>query len=133
MKKTLTAILALVISASLVAGCSSEADIASRNVSQAADQFEVMRRIVFINGITDKYLLEIEGYCSLGNYDSAARMSVTCKTGPNEYIKHFLGTSDNVTFVSEQLQAVEVDPYHYRIFFRPEQILPDIDLETSGG
>jgi hypothetical protein len=50
----------------LVTACgSSDADVAAKNISKAAEQFEVARRIVFFNGITDKYLLEIDGYCSV--------------------------------------------------------------------
>ena len=59
-------------------------------------------------------------------------MTVTCKTSPTEYKKHFLGLSDNVTYFVEQIDAIGVDPYHYRVVFRPETILPDIDLDTSG-
>jgi hypothetical protein len=46
-----TALLSLVLAAS-VAGCSRDADVASRNLSIAADMFQVNRRIVFYNGIT---------------------------------------------------------------------------------
>jgi hypothetical protein len=53
----------------LVSGCATDADVASRNVSKAADMFEVVRRIVFYNGITGDYILTIEGLCSLGNFD----------------------------------------------------------------
>lgn len=114
-------------------GCSREADVASHNVSVAADQFEIDRRVVFFNGITDTYLLEIQGRCSLGNNDDPGELTVTCKTGENQYKKHFLGLSDNVSYFVEQLQPADVDVYHYRVIFRPEVILPDIDLETSGG
>lgn len=127
--KAIIAALALVI---LGTACTTEADTASHNVSRAADQFEVQRRVVFFNGITDTYLLTIEGLCSLGNYDDEFRLSVTCKTGPGEYKKHFLGLSDNVSYFVEQLEAVNVDPYHYRIIFRPETIVPDVDLVTSN-
>ncbi len=105
-----------------------DADIASTNISKAADNFEVNRRIVFINGITGDTLLQIEGLCSLGNYDSSGQLSVTCKTGPSAYKKHFLGLSDNVTFVAEQIDAVDASPYHYRVTFKPQSILPDIDF-----
>lgn len=121
---------ALVIATLLLTACS-EADTASSNVSKEADNFQVMRRIVFINGITDEYLLVIEGYCSLGNYDDAGSLSVTCKTGEGQYMKHFLGLSDNVTYVAEQLEPIGVSGWHYKIFFRPETIVPDIDLQTS--
>jgi len=96
--------LSLIAVAALVTGCVREADVASRNLSVAADQFEVSRRIVFYNGITADYMLTIEGLCSLGNYDANRQLSVTCKTGPTEYKKHFLGLSDNVTYFVEQIQ-----------------------------
>lgn len=112
-------------------GCSSDADVASKNLSKAADNFEIQRRIIFINGITDKYLLEIEGRCSLGNFDAERELTVTCKTGENAFKKHFLGLSDNVTYVVEQLEAANVSEYHYRVIFKPEQIVPDINLRTS--
>ncbi|KKM25007.1 hypothetical protein LCGC14_1599320 [marine sediment metagenome] len=110
-------------------GCALEADVASRNVSKAADQFEVNRRIVFYNGITGEYILVIEGLCSLGNYDAAGELSVTCKTGPSAYKKHFLGLSDNVTFFAEQIDPVEASSYHYRVIFRPTTIIPDIEID----
>lgn len=112
----------------LAVGCS-EADMASRNVSKAADNFEVDRRIVFYNGITNDYILVVEGKCSLGNYDSKRELSITCKVGENEYRKHFLGLSDNVTFFSEQIKPVKVGVRHYKVYFRPSAIVPDIDLK----
>ena len=128
MKKILL-VIALVV---LLAGCSSDADVASYNISKSADMFEITRRIVFYNGITDDYILVVEGKCSLGNADPAGELSVTCKTGDNTYLKHFLGLSDNVTYFAEQLEASPADVYHYRVIFKPEAIIPDIDLELSG-
>ena len=111
-----------------IAGCS-DADVASRNISRAADQFEVQRRIVFYNGITGEYMLVIEGLCSLGNDDPTGELSVTCKTGASSYKKHFLGLSDNVTYFSEQVEQSNVSVYHYRVIFKPSVIIPDIDVE----
>ena len=113
-----------------LAGCS-EADVASSNLSKAADQFEVIRRVVFYNGITGGYILSIEGRCSLGNSDKDKKLSVTCKTGEKDYKKHFLGLSDNVTFFAEQMEAKQVSAYHYRVIFKPQTIIPDIDFEGS--
>ena len=124
MKKLLAALVAV----SALAGCQSDADLASHNVSKAADNFEVARRVIFYNGITDNYLLSIEGYCSLGNNDKTGRLSVTCKTGPGVYKKHFLGLSDNVTFFVEQLEAKNVSTSFYRVVFKPSVVLPDVDL-----
>jgi hypothetical protein len=115
----------------LLAGCSSEADTTSHNLSKDADNFKIERRITFINGITDKYLLVVEGRCSIA--DDGAQLEVTCKTGDEEYKKHFLRLSDNVTYVAEQIEGAQVDPYHYKLIFRPETIVPDVDVNTSGG
>ncbi|KKB86456.1 hypothetical protein VW29_02545 [Devosia limi DSM 17137] len=110
-----------------LAACS-DADVASANLSKAADQFEINRRVVFYNGITGDYILSVEGLCSLGNADSKGQLTVTCKTGPGAYKKHFLGLSDNVTYFAEQLEAASVSAYHYRVVFKPSVIVPDIDI-----
>ena len=119
----------LAITALLGLTACNEADVASQNLSTAADNFQINRRIVFYNGITDTYMLTIEGLCSLGNSDRDGQLTVTCKTGPEAYKKHFLGLSDNVTYFVEQLDAANVSPYHYKVIFRPAQIIPDIDLK----
>lgn len=111
-------------------GCS-DADVASSNLSKAADYFEVERRIVFYNGITGEYMLTIEGRCSLGNYDPTGQLSITCKTGDDSYKKHFLGLSDNVTYFVEQVDAKNVSAYHYKVNFKPAAIIPDIDLKLK--
>lgn len=114
-----------------VAGCVRDADIASANLSKAADMFEIQRRVVFYNGITGEYILSVEGLCSLGNNDSAGQLSVTCKTGEKEYKKHFLGLSDNVTYFAEQIDSANVSVYHYRVVFKPQSIIPDVDLNLD--
>lgn len=117
----------------LLTGCSSDADNASRNLSTAAEQFEIDRRIVFFNGITDEYLLTIEGRCSVETGSSAlsGSLEVTCKIGPDQYKKHFLGLSDNVSYFVEQLETADVSVYQYRVLFKPENIIPNIDLEAG--
>lgn len=121
-----TSVLAVTLLGSLAA-CT-DADVASNNLSKAADSFEVNRRIVFYNGITGEYILTVEGLCSLGNKDTAGKLSVTCKTGPGSFKKHFLGLSDNVTFFAEQIEANKVSQYHYRVIFKPAALIPDIDI-----
>lgn len=111
----------------------SDADVASRNISLAADNFEIDRRVVFYNGITSEYILTIEGKCSLGNNDPAGKLTVTCKTGADRYKKHFLGLSDNVTFFAEQVEGADVSAYHYRVVFKPQAIIPDIDFRGDAG
>ncbi len=122
---------ALVLSVPLLtlAGCD-DARVASMNLSRAADNFEIHRRIVFYNGITDTYMLTIEGRCAIS--DRNKQLEVTCKTSESDYAKHFLGLSDNVTYFAEQLETVDVSTYHHRIVFKPQVILPDVDFRGSA-
>ena len=113
--------------------CERDADVASRNLSVAADMFEIDRRVVFYNGITGAYILTIEGRCSLGNYDKARELTVTCKTGQAAYKKHFLGLSDNVTFFAEQMEPKAASVFHYRVVFKPQSIIPDVDFRGDVG
>lgn len=135
MKKIFAAIVFALLMGVVIglAGCQSDANVASQNLSKAADMFEINRRVVFYNGITGEYILSVEGLCSLGNSDTAQRMSVTCKTGPDTYKKHFLGLSDNVTFFAEQLEPSKQSVYHYRVVFKPQTIIPDIDARGSAS
>lgn len=127
--KKLIAALGVVCTIALV-GCESEADTVNHNLSKSADSFEVQRRIVFFNGITDNYLLTIEGLCSL-DIDDAKKLRVTCKVGDDQYKRHYLGLSDNVSYFVEQTDAKTEDPFRYKVLFRPDSIVPDIDLQTS--
>lgn len=114
-----------------LAGCENDASVASRNLSQAADMFEINRRIVFYNGITGDYMLSLEGRCSF-DVGTSNKIDVTCKVGPKEFKKHSLGLSDNVTYFSEQLESTDVSVYHYRVIFKPQVILPDVDAVGSS-
>lgn len=119
----------IAVAAAIVASlsaCSNDAQVASSNLSKAADNFEIRRRIVFYNGITGDYMLTIEGLCSQDQSDR--KLAVTCKTGPTEYKKHFLGLSDNVTYFSEQLQGKDASVYRYRVVFKPSVIVPDLEI-----
>lgn len=124
MKKLLIIIAILALN-----GCSRDAQVASSNLSKASDMFQIERRIVFYNGINGEYMLTIEGKCSIET--SSTKLEVTCKTGANDYKKHYLGLSDNVTYFAEQMDSANVDTYRYKVIFKPESIIPDIDLKTS--
>lgn len=116
------------VATTLVAACERPADVASRNLSMAADNFEVMRRVVFYNSITDAYILEVTGFCSIGNDNTADQFTITCKDATG-FKKHFLGLSDNVTYFAEQVEGENVSTFHTRVLWRPQSILPDIDFQ----
>lgn len=121
------ALVLLILVIILITGCARDADVASRNLSVAADQFEITRRVVFYNGITGEYILVVEGRCSINADTEDNQLELTCKTSPTAYKKHFLGLSDNVTYFAEQLQESGVDVYRYKVIFKPSAIIPDID------
>lgn len=133
MRRFIAAVVLLTASAVLLTGCGkSDADVAAHNLSVAAEQFEIPRHIVGINGITDKYLFEVVGYCSVETTDSGlgGALEVTCKVvknGKAAYKKTFLGLSDNVSYVVEQLQPAEVSTSRYRVIFKPEVLIPNFD------
>lgn len=128
MKKLTVAAVALVaLLGTTASSCADDADVASDNLSKAADNFEIVRRIVFYNGITGVYMLVIEGRCSIK--DEGNQLEVTCKTGKDAYKKHFLGLSDNVTYFAEQIDDANVSVDHYRVSFKPEAVIPDIQKQ----
>lgn len=128
MRKVLVVALAGLMLFGLGACTEHDSDVVSENLSTEADQFRVMRRVVFYNGITEQYMLEITGLCALGNHDGPNELTVVCKTGPDEYKKHFLGLSDNVTYFVEQLEPVGVSRFRYQVVFKPSTIIPDFEL-----
>ena len=125
--KTILKYAATLIASVALVGCQQESDVASLNVSQAAHNFEVNRRVVFYNGITGEYILTIEGLLSVT--PESGKLSVIVKTGPAQYKKHYLGVSDNVTWFCEQIESVPADPFHYRVVFRPTTIIPDAQIK----
>lgn len=119
------------ILAAVATGCADDADVVSENLSKAADNFEVNRRIVMFNGITDEYLLTIEGACSIE--DDGNQLEVVCKVGKSTYKKHFLGLSDNVSYFVEQGEPIAASANHYRVTFKPQSIIPDPDFRGSAS
>lgn len=112
-----------------LAGCTSDADKVSKNISTEAEQFQVQRRIIGVNGITDKVEFEVVGRCSIET--PAGQLEVTCKHGPNDFRKHVIGLSDNLFFISTQLVGLDASTYRTKIVLKPENIVPDLDLVTG--
>lgn len=114
------------------ASCESAADTANRNVTTAAENFEVPRRIVGINGITGDVLFSVEGFCSYETESGDFEAICLVDRASGEVTRTTMGLSDNVTFVSTQMGGTEVDLFQPRVIFRPEAIIPDFDLSTSA-
>ncbi|QNL30757.1 hypothetical protein SEA_ESTES_48 [Mycobacterium phage Estes] len=127
LKKIAALAAATIVGAASLTACTTDADMASQNLSQDADNFKIPRRITFFNGITDKYLLTIEGRCSISPDTASKKLDVTCKVADG-YKKHFLGLSDNVSYFVEQIDGRDVSTDYYHVTFKPTAIVPDIEL-----
>jgi hypothetical protein len=119
----------LVVITMPLTACDDPARVARQNLIQAADNFEINRRITFINGMTNQSMLEIEGYCSLEIRTNV--LEAICKTGRNEFKRHHLGLATTVSYISEQIDPAPASTYRYRVTFNPTVIIPDVRLNTN--
>lgn len=111
------------------AGCGSNADTVSSNISKEAEKFKVGRRIVVTNSITDKVEFSVVGRCSWEN--PPRQLEVICKNAPGDFTKATIGLGDNTTWASVQLGPINVSEYRTKIIIRPTAIVPDLDLVTG--
>ena len=128
--RIILALLSVLLTAIVLTGCGTEAQRVSYNLSQQADNFNVVRQLTVINCIEGDVLFQMTG-----------KMSITADTADNQleiivedngtYVKHFVGLSDNVTYVVEDLNlgANEVNKYKYTLNFNPKMWIP-YDVET---
>ena len=124
MKRLFALLLICICLVGCFAGCSA-ADNVNHNLSQAADNFQVVRKITVYNARTDLIVMEMEGYMSLSN-SATNELVVTCMTGPNEYKKNYIYLNDYVIYVVEDISGTTTDPYHYKVHFYTA--LPNIDI-----
>lgn len=123
MKKILAAFLALTILLVLFAGCD-EASRVSHNLSKEADNFNVVRKLTVINCIQGDVLFQMTGKMSIKADTVDNQLEIIVENGDGNYEKHFVGLSDNVTYVLEDLGSHDVDKYKYTLNFNPKMWLP---------
>lgn len=128
MKRKIAVLILLVMA--VLGGCTAK-DTVSQNISKDSDEFRVVRRVVFYNSLTDTYMMEMVGNIAI-DIDRDGVIEVIAKIGPNEYQKHYLGLSDNVTYTVEQLESVDASEYRYKMVFKPESIIP-IEFDYKSG
>ena len=127
MKKKL--FIAAVIGATALAGCDTEANRVSYNLSQEADNFNDIRQITVINCLQGDVLFQMTGKMSITADTADNQLEVIVEDEKGEYKKHFIGLSDNVTYVVEDVTAGGVEKYKYTLNFNPEMWLP-YEVET---
>ena len=124
MKKIVAVLLVIMCLVGCLTGCSEAANV-NHNLSQAADNFQVIRKITVYNARTDLIIMEMEGAMSLSN-TSTSELVVTCMTVPNTYKKNYIYLNEYVIYVVEDITGTVTDPYHYKVHFYTA--LPDIDI-----
>lgn len=132
MKKKLIAI-GTILAAGLLttaAGCGeSGAQTASENISTAADNFEVQRKITGLNTRTGEIVFFAEGRCSVNRENGD--LVATCKHGDNDYRKHIYMDATDVFMSVSQLAPINVSEYHTRVIIKPQGIIPDLELKVQ--
>ena len=111
-----------VIVLSLV-GCT-EASRVSHNLSQEADNFNNVRQVTIINCLQGDVLFQMTGKLSIVADTMDNQLEIIVEDEYGRYKKHFIGLSDNVTYVVEDITADNVDKYKYTLNFNPKMWLP---------
>lgn len=131
MRKKITGIMLVMALISILAiGCGTQSSKISYNLSKQADNFNVVRQITVINCIKGDVLFQMSGKMSI-NADTADNQLEVIVEDEGTYVKHFIGLSDNVTYVVEDLNlgANDVKKYKYTLNFNPNMWIP-VNVET---
>lgn len=128
MKKIVSLILIIAISTMLV-GCETEAERVSYNLSQQADNFNIVRQLTVMNCIKGDVLFQMTGKMSIEADSEDNQLEIIVENN-GTYVKHFVGLSDNVTYVVEDLNLGDnaVSKYKYTLNFNPNMWLP-VDVQ----
>ena len=128
MKKIIMIMLAIVLMGVVLTGCT-QADRVSHNLSKEADNFNVVRQLTVINCIEGDVLFQMTGKMSIKADVADNQLEVIVENENGLYKKHFIGLSDNVTYVVEDLDITNVSKYRYTLNYNPKMWIP-IDVKT---
>ena len=123
MKKRIVSLLILGIATFSLMGCGNEAERVSYNLSQEADNFNVIRQVTVIDCITGDTLFQMSGKISITSDNADHQLEIISEEN-KQYKKHFIGLSDNVSYVVEQLDVKDVDNYKFTINYNPKMWIP---------
>lgn len=130
MKKIICMLFAFVLVCGVFTGCEErQADMVSYNLSLEADNFNNVRQITVINCLQGDILFQMTGKMSIEADTADKQLEVIVETENGTYKKHFIGLSDNVTYVVEDITEGDVDKYNYTINFNPNMWWP-VKVET---
>lgn len=129
MKKIIAITLAIILALTMFTGCETQADKVSHNLSLEADNFNVVRQLTVINCLQGDVLFQMTGKFSITADTADNQLEVIVELENGTYKKHFIGLSDNVTYVVEDVTGNAVNNYKYTLNFNPKMWLP-IEFET---
>jgi hypothetical protein len=124
MKKIFCIALVLTAIVLLCTGCDTQASRVSYNLSQQADNFNDIRQITVINCLQGDVLFQMTGKISINADTMDNQLEIIVEDENGEYKKHFIGLSDNVTYVVEDITTADVENYKYTLNFNPKMWLP---------
>lgn len=127
MKKLLITIMILIALLGM-AGCT-QADKVSENLSQEADNFNVVRQLTVINCLQGDVLFQMTGKLSIYADTADNQLEVVVEDENGKYQKHLIGLSDNVTYTVEQKRYEDISNYRYTLNFNPDMWFP-VDVKT---
>lgn len=123
MKKFICLCLVIVSVMVIFAGCD-QASRVSRNLSLEADNFNSIRQVTVINCLQGDVLFHMTGRISIAADTADDQLEIIVEDENGQYKKHFIGLSDNVTYVVEDITSKDVDNYKYTLNFNPKMWLP---------
>lgn len=126
MKKKILSLLAVgFLITGVLIGCDTEAERVNYNLTQEADNFNVVRQLTVINCIEGDVLFQMTGKMSITADTDDNQLEIIVEDG-GTYVKHFVGLSDNVTYVVEDLNLGDnaVSKYKYTLNFNPNMWIP---------
>lgn len=129
MKKGFSIVFALLLCAIVLTGCQTEANKVSYNLSLEADNFNDIRQITVINCLQGDVLFQMTGKLSITADTADNQLEIVVEDENGEYKKHFIGLSDNVTYVVEDITSGDVSQYKYTLNFNPKMWFP-IEIDT---
>ncbi len=104
----------------------SEYAVTVNKLEMKEGNFETYRRVVFYNVRLGETVFTCEGYCHV-QVDSDGDIELVVKTGEDEYLRHYLGQKQDITYFSEQLKPVKESGYRYKIVWNPKIWLPELE------
>ena len=127
MKKRIVCVIVMAtLAVGMLSGCETEASRVEYNLTQEADNFNIVRQLTVINCLQGDVLFQMTGKMSITADVEDNQLEIIVENEDGNYTKHFVGLSDNVTYTIEDLNLGknDVEKYKYTLNFNPNMWLP---------